>query len=442
MNKIKEISKYILLFVIIIGAFLLLLFLTSLIPSEQIKENVKKSAETLLSESNRKKVYIHTKGFEIEFDNYSDALMINTAYSIDSKTPLYSAMINRKNYLPGITKTIEQDKPGELKSASKYKYHNEVEELNDVVNGNIEESFEYSRYWHGYLIILRPLLILFNISQIRIILFILYVLLAILLCYLLYKKLSWIISLIFLFGLIAVEYFYMCFSLQGTPIFFIMMIFSIYILLKHEGNRSFLKGFFIVGIMANFFDLLTCPILTYGFPLIIYFLLEQKNRDLTIKDTIIIYIKTGTMWFIGYALTWFIKWVLVDILYNRNLIETAIKQVLYRSVGTISYNYVSIISANCQYIIDIFLIMIYIVLFLNFIKINKTNSKDSNIKLMNLIFPHIIMVIIPFALYFILKNHSYNHEFFTYRNLLLGILGILIIISILLNKKSVYKNKV
>lgn len=125
---------------------------------------------------------------DMQFDNYTDALMINTAYSIDSQKPLYSAFVARKNYIPNITTEIYEDVPGELKSSSKYSRHNEVGELNDLVNNEKAESFEYARYWHGYLIFLRPLLILFNINQIRIMLTIILIILACILAYLIYKN--------------------------------------------------------------------------------------------------------------------------------------------------------------------------------------------------------------------------------------------------------------
>ena len=105
----------------------------------------------------------------MQFDNYTDALMINTAYSIDNNKPFESSFLARKNYIPNVTDDIYQDTAGELKSSSKYKYHNEVGELNDLVNGEKVESFEYARYWHGYLIILRPLLAFISLNEIRVI---------------------------------------------------------------------------------------------------------------------------------------------------------------------------------------------------------------------------------------------------------------------------------
>ena len=169
-EKSKSLFKYIMTFIITISAFMLLLTAASAIPSGYIYENVKKSSEILLNEGNRKIIYIPYRCENMQFDNYTDALMINTAYSIDTTKPLFSAFIARKNYIPNVTTEVYQDQPGELRSSSKYKYHNEVGELNDLVNNEKTESFEYARYWHGYLILLRPLLVVFNLAQIRIIL--------------------------------------------------------------------------------------------------------------------------------------------------------------------------------------------------------------------------------------------------------------------------------
>ncbi|MEI3356321.1 MAG: hypothetical protein V8R81_04560 [Clostridia bacterium] len=155
--------------------------------------------------------------------NDTDALMINMI-SIDNKTPLYSSFVARKNYIPEITEKIYEDTSGELKSASKYEHHNEVGELEDTVNGEKLESFEYARYWHGYLTVLRPLLLIANLGQIRIIFTIVLFLLFIVFAYLIYKKINLTVAAIFTMGLISIEYFYLGFSMQGIFIFFITMI--------------------------------------------------------------------------------------------------------------------------------------------------------------------------------------------------------------------------
>ena len=43
-----------------------------------------------------------------------------------------------------------------------------MKELEMTVNHTINTSFEYARYWHGYLVLLRPALVFWNISEIKI----------------------------------------------------------------------------------------------------------------------------------------------------------------------------------------------------------------------------------------------------------------------------------
>lgn len=169
--------KYLLIYLILIVVFLISLMLTSLIPSSIMHDNVKATAETLNEQTNQ--YFLKIRYVPVKFDNYTDALMINTAYSIDNINPFYSAMVARKNYIPGKTKIITEDTSGELNSSSKYDKLDQVGDLNDTVNGEVEESFEYARYWHGYLVWLRPLLCLTNINNIRFILIIIFILLGI-----------------------------------------------------------------------------------------------------------------------------------------------------------------------------------------------------------------------------------------------------------------------
>ena len=54
-------------------------------------------------------------------------------------------------------------------------------------------------------------------------------------------------------------------------------------------------------------------------------------------------------------------------------------------------------------------------------------------------YPYIMIALIPFVWYFILKNHSINHSFFTYRNLLLTIIAIPLISSF---SQEIYNKKI
>lgn len=421
----KNILKYVGVFITIILIFVILLIGTSLFPSEYIKGNVKSSAEILVQEGNRKIVYVPQKLSSMQFDNYSDALMINTAYSIDNSTPLYSSFVARKNYIPDTNETIYEDSVGELHSASKYKgYHNEVGELQDTVNGEALESFEYARYWHGYLVLLRPLLLIFNLIHIRIIITVILITLAVVVLYNMYKKLGLFYAIIFLLGLVGVEYFYIGLSIQGCFIFLITMIFMKIILEKDGKLNDIPMYFLIVGMITNFLDLLTNPLITLGMPLILIFLLNQREKDLTIKEMIILFLKTCIPWVLGYGLTWTTKWILIDVIYNKGLIKTAISQVLFRTKGTGNIGLVQTFLYNYSFIeipiiVDLFIIM-GMILWRIKKKINCFTWKEIIVKIL----PYICICAMPYIWYFALQDHSYKHSFFTYRNQILMLITI------------------
>ncbi len=412
----KNILKYIVIYLGLIIIFVITLLISCLFPTNNIHENVNSSSKKLVEEGNRKIVYIPYRGEEIQFDNYTDALMLNTAYSINYKEPLKSALLAKKNYLPEKTKTIEQDKVGELKSSSKYQYHNEVGELQDLVNNDVEECFEYARYWHGYLIFLRPLMLLFNLSTIRIILTVIIFALFVILFYLLEKKTNIIISIIFSLGLFCVEYFYLGFTLQGISVFFIAMISSILILLNNEKIKNKQILFFITGMLTNFFDFLTVPMVTLGMPLIIVLLLNKKE----LKETFIDMIKIALFWFVGYGLTWFTKWLLVDIILNRKLVLIALDQIRYRSVGR-KYTIIDSIKPNYIYEQSFLYISIIITVITTYLH-SKFGSREEKTNSLKEIIPYFLIGIAPYIWYATLKNHSAEHSFFTYRNQLLTII--------------------
>lgn len=105
----KAITKYLLIFILMIAVFCITLTLTSLVPKKYIEDNVKETSTILNQETNRLMIKIASKKIYMMFDNFTDALMINTIYSIDTDTPFYSAMVARKNYIKGITEVVYPD---------------------------------------------------------------------------------------------------------------------------------------------------------------------------------------------------------------------------------------------------------------------------------------------------------------------------------------------
>lgn len=377
---LKNFLKYSGVIIILIATYFFMLFITSLIPSSAIKEKVKESAKYLLNYETSEMVDIKYR--EINLFQFTNALMLNTAYSIDSKKPIDSMLTARKNYIPGVTKIIHEETPKDLQSAKQY-YKNGVittdayqsRELYDTVNeNNLYESFEYARYWHGYLIFLRPLLLIMNYKQMQFSLLILIVVLLELNFYYVYKRFNIKYAFAFLIAYLSVDTIILSKSINEATCFIISLILTLILLVKKEKFKDMCMFFFIVGSITNFIDFLTNPIVTYGMPILIYIMLLEKEKQIEFKDILILFLKTGIAWTIGYGITWVSKWLLTDLILHKNVIKNALEQVLYRThVKKYPVSYVKKILI--MFLSKYTIFVVYLGLYVLNIYIKKLNNK-------------------------------------------------------------------
>lgn len=432
-SKLKKVVKYIIAFVILFLVFNSLLLLGSLFPSSLIEKNVRESSETLLSEGNYYKI---SKFFGTENDNYTDAIMINEAYSIDNTNPFYSYMSARKNYKKDQTMQELPDTKGELISLnSEEDDYEPVLELSDFLDGDINTSITYARYWHGYLPFLRVLLIFFNILEIRHIIFVIFILIFVYFMFLLRKQFGNIIALIFGLSLVFEGYFFVSYSLECAPIFLVMMISSIVLLKRIDKIQNFYFYIFIVACITNFVDYLTVPLITLAIPLYIFILYkQQKKPEMDKKEYFKILIKSVIVWGIGYAITWLTKWIVYDVIYNQGLLKSAINQVAYRTqksnVRTDKNVWQILIGFMINTLFNFLeiIIILYILSLIGFNKYKiKINSISNVFKRTGL--PILIIAIMPFVWYIVLANHTVLHGIFVYRHMLIFLIGVLLFIK-------------
>lgn len=447
-NGIIVLIKFILIFVILLGIYFAIMTLTSLIPSGMLENNVRESSETLVQEG--EKVTFDLKYKEENIFTFTDALMINTAYSIDNNHPIESFILTRKNYIPGQTTEFYPDGQYNLGANENYisKENGDLyqtKELYGLMHGdNIQDSYEYARYWHGYLSILRPLLLLFNYSGIRIVLAIITLISIVTLITLLCKKISITSGVIYGIGLLAISIFIVTKSINEILIFIVAFISSIILLLKKNPEKNIGIFFFVVGSVSNFIDLLTAPLVTLGITAITYFLLIQKNESkVNIKRYILDFLKICISWALGYGITWLSKWVITEIFFGRPIISQAIEQAVFRSNGP-QINGMNIFSLsnvfirNMEYLsspvaITILIAAVIYIIVMMIINRNKKIDFKENLKKC---LPYILIFFLPVIWYMVLKQHSYTHVNFTYRILVISIISLLIIASKILVSKN------
>lgn len=415
MQKIKTIVNCLL--ILLVGVLTGTVFMIGvyMLPTGPMKQNVARSSALFDYEGIYPQLITGYKSAQL--DNCTDAIMLGTAVCSDSSlSRIKQAMLNER---------VE------------YRDEKTVQSLNDYVNnvaGKEEEQVvvEYSRYWHGYLVLLKPILLFFDYADIRcfnlIVQTILFGLAAFLFCEKGYKRM-----LIPLLGLLlvlnpATE----ALSLQFSSVLYITMT-GLMVFLTHsrqflQNRKSLIYLFLITGIMTSFLDLLTYPLLPLGVLLTAVWVMSE---DISVKKWLRDGLIYAVTWGIGYAGMWGGKWIMASVILQKNVVADAASQILLRTSGQgfgesetitglqvlwknigvlIKWPYVLLAAAICIYIV---------------IQIKKYGCADRLKNIWKKLIPFICIACIPLVWYFCLKNHSYINYWFTYRELGITVFALL-----------------
>ena len=183
---------------------------------------------------------------------------------------------------------------------------------------------------------------------------------------------------------------------------------------------------------TSFFDLLTCPLLSFAVPMIFYLLLEKDQSN--IKDNLCKIFLFGIIWSVGYVGMWVSKWIIASIILNENIVTDALNQLLFRT-SSVGYSRIGAILSNVlvykkkSYLIIFLLIAIY---YIKRLRDYRNNISKNNLKELS---PFFVIAMIPFVWYFILSNHSTIHFWFTYRDLFIFFFSIMCSLELIIRRK-------
>ena len=138
---------------------------------------------------------------------------------------------------------------------------------------------------------------------------------------------------------------------------------------------------------------------------------------------------------------WAGKWTLATLVTDKNVIENAFNSILVRTGSVYNSDYISMVEVFKKQllaidpIVIISLILSIIFWFYTLFKKYEKNKIEKNIAM----FLYLIIMLMPIIWYAMLKNHSYIHGFFTFRNITICLLSILLIfINFFKTKKTKY----
>ena len=422
-------KKKSLCFLFTLGVLFLLLILSAQIPNYKIRENLLESANYLLeSEDDFHQLIQGDRRTEIH--NYADATTLNILYSVNGKGTFWSSVLS-----PFYSDRVNTDK-------------SMIELLSERIEWERPADTLYDRYWHGMILILKPLLLLFTLQQIRgIFLGTLVVLLTILTVLLIQRK-QYLFSALLWLGAVSVQAWMAGLCIEYFPVFFITFLVSI-LMVTNEAKRERIICFCVVsGVCVAFFDFLTTETLAFVLPLAcVYSIWSSKGVLLGIKEEIVFLVRAGLSWVGAYAATYLTKWILASFVYGEERISVALFQLACRQgSNVISFAADSIrnqgISAEALQnaggeILPQFLSAVVINLRLLLGLSGKISLEKLALGLVLLgmivasviylfrkpgpmgVFPVILLLLgtIPVLRMMVLHNHSLEHCFFVYRSL-------------------------
>lgn len=274
----------------------------------------------------------------------------------------------------------------------------------------------YSRYWHGYIAVLRPLMNLLDYEQMQILNSFLLITLVAFVAIGFYKRGGIKKALMYLSSVMLIMPMAIGICFQYTWVFHIANIAILIYFRKQDwfeqGNRYFFY-FLVIGIFTVYLDLLTYPLYAWALPAFTWILFDKKDRFEGRKGFINVF-KLVIPFTIGYAGVWFLKWIIASLVLRRNELSEAVREVLARSgsgftlrdrIFTYYRNW-----KHYSYIIYLLILIAWLLwwLILGVIRGYKKNNRAIAIGL---------IALSPVAWYTLASNHCYVHHAFTYRNL-------------------------
>lgn len=284
-------------------------------------------------------------------------------------------------------------------------------------------GLSYSRYWHGYTLPLRLLLCVMNVANIQMLLYFAQMALFVWVLFLMSRRgIGRLIPGFFLAYFLLMP-FASSICLQYIPVTMLMLLACAAVLMWDRQIESAIGMpcfFVLLGILTNYFDILTFPLVALGFPITVLLALRLKTDDSFAR---LFYLTAfcGVGWALGYAGMWVFKWLLVDMISEYSTIYGLMTQMFLRTSdngGDLSR--LSVVMRNLDVILSksSYLLVTGAVGLITLVSTVKNKARFDARALMLL-----IVAAVPFVWYLVMSNHSFDHTYYTYRNVTMSVVA-------------------
>lgn len=391
---------------VLVGAGIMILLYC--MPVQPIKDNIWRSNSIYTNES----AYPMWagEGYKLsQLDNITDGYMLLEAIYPGNDNSVYNAMMN-----PYIT----------------YEGINPQQAVLMQSHGTDTVSYEatYSRYWHGYLLFVKPLMTILDLGDLRILNMILVLGLSFLLIVRTWHQLGKKAALAMFVMWIVLSPVSVVMSFQFSTTFYVMLAASFLVLQHHDwfaqGTR-YPMLFLFIGIVTNFIDFLTYPMLGMAIPLALAILMRERRGE---KGVLLFGASSSISWGIGYACMWVGKWVIGSLLTGYDIVGNAIFEARIQSTGQdeifgTKVTAMNSILKNVRVITKWpFIILAAAILLCGLWYLVRRNYRlQLRVNMTDLAL--VVIAILPMAWYCVFQGHSISCYWFTYRNLCVTVLA-------------------
>lgn len=398
MGRIKELKPFVKVYLILIVVFFLSMTLVYCIPTSWIQTHVEQSLEVMEVEGERPMYFFYRHNAIV--DNHTDMLMIE------------SLIQNREYYNP--------------------------------IQASVSIN-QYPRYWHGYQVLLRPLMVVFQVQEIRYLGMMVFHLLFFASAWLMAKKAKPVIAMLYV-ATIASGYIVVtatCFQYLTT---FLVLFGALIVFLSRYGSEKAVNPFMffmVVGMVENFMDFLTYPIITLGIPLILWLWLKVRDEGAGLKENFWFMCRASIAWGLGYALTWIAKWGITVVVLGVRYFWRTMAVVQYRLQGseedpldrwgTIRRNLKAWMNVQDGGMIT-WSKMALVLLIVAVLLIAWKKLKEK--KVVGAYLPILMVALYPYLWYLVMSNHSQIHYWYTYRAQLVTLFGGLVFLVGIVREKG------
>lgn len=418
-SALKNSATAVALLVVGIAVGLLLLAFVYIMPKWWVDYHIGESIWGLKDEGD----YTRVETGE-QIDNFSDALMLNMLYN---KAGSFEDDMLLGQYVAG-------------------DIFSPVQNLFDYMTKGMDDSLHavsYPRFWHGYQVVLAPLFLFFNITEIRTFNMLMQLMLIMVLVAVLAgrKRTDMIVPFMTMYFALAPLALFSSFMFSTT--FYVMCFLLITIAIKHN-KWSFAKicySFEAAGIAVAFLDFISYPAASLGVPMIMYFSLDASERK-KLRERIKEFALLCLSWGIGYFGMWAGKWIVATIMTDENVILNALSAIKVRSstrYGEQALTYMGTVSKNVGHLINsgnglfLYVVLAMVIVWGIWMLKKKGASLNANVATVAII---LLSCFIPLGWYLISINHSYVHSWFTYRELVVTVYGVMSVLYLGLYRKQ------